>query len=139
MNNKILPSSPIYQVLPSHWLAAAQSQLHHNEPIIAWLEINLDPLLHFKKQLLVLSAERLLHISDPQTAAVSYPFQANLHCQHHDHAGVGSLELFDGEIRLARWNYTLAHDAAVARFNKQFILSKLSNRAYSRHIRVRAL
>ena len=126
VNNKILPSSPIYQVLPSHWLAAAQSQLQHNEPIIAWLEINLDPLLHFKKQLLVLSAERLLHISDPQTAAVSYPFRVNLHCQHHDHAGVGSLELFDGEIRLARWNYTLAHDAAVARFNKQFTLQLAS-------------
>jgi len=126
VNNKILPSSPIYQVLPSHWLAAAQSQLQHNEPIIAWLEINLDPLLHFKKQLLVLSAERLIHIIDPQTAAVSYPFQANLHCQHHDHAGVGSLELFDGEIRLAHWNYTLAHDAAVARFNKHFTLQLAS-------------
>jgi len=126
VNNKILPSSPIYQVLPSHWLAAAQSQLQHNEPIIAWLEINLDPLLHFKKQLLVLSAERLIHIIDPQMAAVSYPFQANLHCQHHDHAGVGSLELFDGEIRLARWNYTLAHDAAVARFNKHFTLQLAS-------------
>ncbi|MEI6227496.1 MAG: ABC transporter ATP-binding protein [Methylophilaceae bacterium] len=116
----------MYQVLPSHWLAAAQSQLQHNEPIIAWLEINLDPLLHFKKQLLVLSAERLIHIIDPQTAAVSYPFQANLHCQHHDHAGVGSLELFDGEIRLAHWNYTLAHDAAVARFNKHFTLQLAS-------------
>ncbi|MCX7187053.1 MAG: ABC transporter ATP-binding protein [Methylophilales bacterium] len=116
----------MYQVLPSHWIAAAQSQLQDNEPIIAWLEINLDPLLHFKKQLLVLSAERLLHISDPQATAVSYPFQANLNCQHHDHAGVGSLELFDGEIRLARWNYTLAHDAAVARFNKQFTLQLAS-------------
>ncbi|MEI8118488.1 MAG: ABC transporter ATP-binding protein [Methylophilaceae bacterium] len=116
----------MYQVLPSHWIAAAQSQLQDKETIIAWLEINLDPLLHFKKQLLVLSAERLLHISDPQAAAVSYPFQANLHCQHHDHAGVGSLELFDGEIRLARWNYTLAHDAAVARFNKQFTLQLAS-------------
>ena len=126
VNNQILPSSPIYQVLPSHWIAAAQSKLQDNETIIAWLEINLDPLLHFKKQLLVLSAERLLHISDPQAAAVSYPFQANLHCQHHDHAGVGSLELFDGEIRLARWNYTLAHDAAVARFNKQFALQLAS-------------
>jgi ATP-binding cassette, subfamily B, bacterial len=126
VNNQILPSSPIYQVLPSHWIAAAQSQLQDNEAIIAWLEINLDPLLHFKKQLLVLSAERLLHISGPQAAAVSYPFQANLNCQHHDHAGVGSLELFDGEIRLARWNYTLAHDAAVARFNKQFTLQLAS-------------
>lgn len=122
VNNQILPSSPIYQVLPSHWLIAAQSQLHDNEHIIAWLEINLDPLLHFKKQLLVLSAERLLHISGAQTTAMSFPFQANLNCQHDDHAGVGSLELFDGEIRLARWNYTLAHDAAVARFNKQFTL-----------------
>ncbi len=126
VNNQILPSSPIYQVLPSHWIAAAQSKLQDNETIIAWLEINLDPLLHFKKQLLVLSAEHLLHISDPQAAAVSYPLQANLNCQHHDHAGVGSLELFDGEIRLARWNYTLAHDAAVARFNKQFTLQLAS-------------
>jgi len=119
VNNQILPTSPINQVLPRHWYASIHPQLTHNEVIIAWLELNLDADLNFKKQLLVLTNQRLYHCREQSTDLIAFPFKASLRCTHHDHAGVGSIELFDEELRLARWHYTLAHDAAVALFNKQ--------------------
>ncbi|WP_414676481.1 ABC transporter ATP-binding protein [Methylibium sp.] len=39
---------------------------------------------------------------------------------HADHAGVGRLDLCDAEHRLARWSFTLAHDAAALRLLKLF-------------------
>ena len=94
------------------------------EELAASLEINLDNALHFKKQLLLLSNQRLLHFHDASSNSTehvsAYAYQANLKLQRHDHAGVGKIELFDGETRLAVWFYTLAQDVAAARFIKQF-------------------
>ena len=38
----------------------------------------------------------------------------------HDHGGIGRIELFEGEVRLACWFYTLAHNVQAMRFIKQF-------------------
>ncbi|MGZ8982319.1 MAG: cyanophycin metabolism-associated ABC transporter [Methylotenera sp.] len=138
MNNKILPSILTNKTLPDIWQTAVQSKLADAEIIHAWLEINLDAHLHFKNQLLVITNRRLLNIgfqnatknlqktagdlqqtTTPEYPA-EYPYSAGLKLQHHDHAGVGNIELFDGEVRLASWFYTLAHDSAAARFIKQF-------------------
>lgn len=90
----------------------------------ACLEINLDNQLYFKKQLLVITNQRLLYFHDIHHSGAenvtTYGYHANLKLQRHDHAGVGKIELFDGDIRLAVWFYTLAHDIAAARFIKQF-------------------
>lgn len=127
MNNKKLPTTSTYPPLPNYWLAAAQAQLAANEAIIAWLEINLDADLHFNKQLLVLSQQRLIYLSAPNdghntaaTTVMAYPYRAGLKCRHHDQSGIGSIALFDGVLRLAHWRYTLALDAAVTRFCKLF-------------------
>jgi ATP-binding cassette subfamily B protein len=98
--------------------------LNHAEDIQAWLEINLDAQLHFKKQLLVITNRRLLHFNDVKNIETAYPteyaYHAALTLQRHDHAGVGKIELFDGKSRLAVWFYTLAHDVVAVRFVKQF-------------------
>lgn len=127
VNKKTPLATANYPPLPHDWLAAAQAQLVADAEIIAWLEINLDADLHFNKQLLVLSQQGLIYISTPsdhhiagQTSATTYPYRAGLKCQHRDQAGVGSIELFDHDLRLARWRYTLALDPAVARFCKLF-------------------
>lgn len=128
MNNKILQPNTSYPPLPDYWHAAVQAQLSADQEIIASVEINLDADLHFNKQLLLLTKQGLLYISSPDSeqnsqkiAVAEYPYRAGLSCQHHDQAGVGSIELFDGELRLARWNYTLALDPSVARFCKLFV------------------
>ncbi len=116
-------------MLPSTWLAITNAQLALSpllpaEVIHGCLEINLDNQLYFKKQLLVISNQRLLCFHDINHASsenlTAYGYHANLKLQRHDHAGVGKIELFDGEIRLAVWFYTLAQDIVAARFIKQF-------------------
>jgi len=119
VNNQLLPTTPINQVLPRRWHDSVQLQLSHDEVIIAWLELNLDADLNFKKQLLVLTNQRILHYKDQSSSEIAFSFEASLRCEHHDHAGVGTIELFDDNLRLAHWHYTLAQDAAVALFNKQ--------------------
>jgi ATP-binding cassette subfamily B protein len=127
VNKKMpLPISS-HQPLPHYWLATAQAQLAANETIVAWLEINLDADLHFNKQLLLLGEHGLIYISAPsadahagQAEATTYPYRAGLKCLHRDQAGVGSIELFDNALRLARWSYTLALDPSVVRFCKLF-------------------
>lgn len=130
MNNNILPRISVAKTLPSAWQAIVETymqskvqlKLGNTEEIHGWLEINLDAHLHFKKQLLVVTNQRLLHFDDVKSTEnpAEYVYHAGLKCQRHDHAGVGKIELFDGEVRLTAWYYTLAHDIAAARFIKQF-------------------
>ncbi len=116
-----------------------QSQLTHLEQPQAWLEINLDARLHFNAHLLVITNQRLLfcqfvqaNATTKQLAIAEYPFRAGLKLRHHDHAGVGKVELFANDAinasdavedkLIASWFYTLASDISSARFIKQFEL-----------------
>ena len=107
-------------MLPTTWQVQVDAYLLDSEEIIAWLEINLDANLHFKKSLLIATNQRLVSLSSSQVIEAEYPYSAGLELQHHDHAGVGNLELFNTNIRIAHWHYTLAYDSAAARFIKQF-------------------
>ena len=120
MNNQIFPPTLTNITLPVAWQALADASLNDSEEIIAWLEINLDASLHFKKSLLIATNQRLVSFNSLQVIKAEYPCKAGLKLQHQDHAGVGHLELFDEGIRLAHWHYTLVHDSAAARFIKQF-------------------
>ncbi len=120
MNNQIFPSTLTNITLPVAWQARAETLLNDSEKIIVWLEINLDASLHFKKCLLVATNQRLVSFNSLQAIEAEYPYKAGLKLQHQDHAGVGNLELFDENIRLAHWYYTLVYDSAAARFIEQF-------------------
>lgn len=124
VNNKILPTIATIKTLPSAWQVAAQSQLVDTEEVCAWLEINLDANLHFKKRLLIITNQRLLAVATHDLNLSgnfeAYPFHAGLKLKYHDNAGVANVELFDGEVQLAHWFYTLVHDFSATRFIKQF-------------------
>ena len=81
MNNKILPTIITNKTLPAAWQAAAQAQLENSEEICAWLEINLDAALHFKKSLLLITNRRLVSITSVDVNASEkhaiYPFKAH--------------------------------------------------------------
>ncbi|HEX5339220.1 MAG TPA: ABC transporter ATP-binding protein, partial [Gallionella sp.] len=106
--------------LPDAWHTVVRAQLEDAEEIVAWQEINLDSRLHFSNSLLVLTDRRLLAGDLRQSGWTEHRYRAGLKFQHRDHAGVGNIELFDGELRLGCWFYTLAHDPAAQRFIKQF-------------------
>lgn len=124
MNKKIYQSYPATKPLPNIWQETVFSRLADSEYLHGWLEINLDHTLHFKKSLLVLTNQRLLHVQ--LTAANGNPdikefqYNAGLNLQYRDHAGVGKIELFEQEIRVANWFLTLENHTAALRFIKQF-------------------
>ncbi len=111
-------SPPIKAATPDAWRTIVQSRLSDHEEIAAELAINLDARLNFSQSLLVVSNQRLICFDGQQYR--DYPYHEDLTIQRHDHGGVGRIELFDVDVRLACWFYTLAHNVQAARFVKQF-------------------
>ena len=86
---------------------------HGVENAWARLEVDLSAQLFFQRQSLVFSVEGLSLYEagvSPATRLANWPLQAGLRLQLSDHAGAGSLELFDAQGRLAQWRFTLAHN-----------------------------
>jgi ATP-binding cassette subfamily B protein len=81
---------------------------------LATLEIDLDDKLDFRLSQLTLTAT---HVSD---GSRDWPLTPRLTLTHHDHAGVGTLELDDGERRLACWRYSMGRNPAALKFEREF-------------------
>jgi ATP-binding cassette subfamily B protein len=106
--------------LPERWRAEVEKQLPAGENVVGALEVDLDHQLHFSKGLIVLTESRLLARAPGQDRWSSWPYRAGLLLQHHDHAGVGHMELLDGEGRLAAWQFTLGQNLYAIRLAEQF-------------------
>ena len=138
VNKQIQLSNSAPKPLPADWQTNVSAQLMSAETMHGWLEINLDNKLHFKKSLLVITNQRLLHIElqalDSAAQNIEFQYSANLKLEYRDHAGVGKIELFDQEKRIAYWFLTLENNTAALRFVKQFaqqITSIVSGQAIS--------
>lgn len=101
--------------------AQLASALLPGERLRACLETDLDERLHFADGLIAVTDRRLLALDLRSASWQSWPLQQGLRLEHLDHAGVGRLELFDAERRLACWRYTLQRNSAalgvIAEFN----------------------
>lgn len=106
--------------LPESRRAEVAQQLAENEELLAWMEGDLDANLHFTSFMLIISNARILAKSQAETSWHEFPLHKGLSLQRRDHAGVGSLELFNGKSRLACWRYTLAHQVAAQRLSITF-------------------
>ncbi|OFJ50251.1 ABC transporter [Janthinobacterium lividum] len=71
--------------------------------------------------MIVVTEQRLLARSPGDTAWKSWSFRAGLRLTHHDHAGVGHMELFDDHGRLASWRFTLGQNLHAIRVLEQFV------------------
>ena len=111
--------------------ANADVPLAPGENVLNRLEVDLDARLCFHASALVLTDQRLMSRSDSQVAPSAgnstqttdwqaWPLSAGLSLRHHDHAGVGTLELHDATRRLATWRFTLTVHAQVMRLVEQF-------------------
>ncbi|VTU19516.1 putative ABC transporter ATP-binding protein [Variovorax sp. PBL-H6] len=97
---------------------ALKSRLRPAENVLATIPVDLDGELRFASGLLALTDRRLL-ARDAQGDWAEWPLaHPGFELQLADHAGVGTLDLLDGQGRLARWRYTLAHQAAALRLQK---------------------
>ena len=131
MTTRLSPPSPVAPLppneplastlpLPDAWRGAADAQLASGEQILAWLEIDLDAHLQFASGLIALTTRRLLARQSGDAAWQSHDLREGLSLTRHDHSGVGSLELFDANGRLAIWRYTLGGDIAAGRLIDHF-------------------
>ncbi|NVI82656.1 ATP-binding cassette domain-containing protein [Janthinobacterium sp. BJB401] len=71
--------------------------------------------------MIVVTEKRLLARSPGDTVWKSWSFRHGLRLTHHDHAGVGHLELFDDHGRLASWRFTLGQNLHAIRVLEQFV------------------
>ena len=110
--------------LPDRWTAEVEPLLAAGEKTQAWLEIDLDARLQFATGLLIITDRRLLARAPDDGGWQAWPLRAGLALNHHDHAGVGTLELVDAKGRLAVWRYTLARNLAAMRVISEFDLHR---------------
>ncbi|WP_183377915.1 MULTISPECIES: ABC transporter ATP-binding protein [unclassified Herbaspirillum] len=116
--NREFPISSSTTNLPALWQEQVQLQLVANETVISWIELDLDQSLQFARSVVVVTQKRLLACSQGSWSA--WELRAGLLLKHHDHAGVGSLELLDDKARLALWRYTLAQNPQALRLITHF-------------------
>ncbi len=93
------------------------SVLRPQEKMLATLELDLDSKLHFVKGLVVLTNQRILSRNSlaGATSWQEWELREDLHLHHHDHAGVGHLDLSDSSGLLASWRFTLGQNLEAMR------------------------
>lgn len=106
--------------VPETWRAAVAMQLLAGEAVVTAVEVDLDTRLHFARGLVVVTDRRILACSPGETVWQDWPFRAEFRLVHHDHAGVGHLDLVDSSGLLASWRFTLAHNLLAMRLIDQF-------------------
>ena len=107
---------------PEVWTAILEKTLPVDETVLAWLATDLDERLYFADGLLLLTDKRLLAFASPSATPAEWPLHAaaDYTLQHHDHAGVGTLELSTPHARLASWRFTLTQNLAALRVVTHF-------------------
>lgn len=106
--------------LPTAWAAEMKSLLAPDEKVLAWLEPDLDSKGFFASGLLFLTPTRLVSRESMAHEWAVFPLTSTQTLQHRDHAGVGTIELFDGALRLGVWRHTLGMAPAVGRLSEIF-------------------
>src|SRR5574343_426725 len=110
--------------IPGRWATVVESRLGAGEQAQACLETDLDQNLTFAEGLIVVTDRRLLARGAVNADWQEWPLRGGLTLNHHDHAGVGTLELLDEQGRLATWRYTLARNLAALRVIAEFDLHR---------------
>ncbi|OIR11381.1 putative ABC transporter ATP-binding protein [mine drainage metagenome] len=106
--------------IPDAWHQVLQARLADRERIHAWFETDLDDRLSFSKGLLLVTDRRVLALTAAGQGCSEHRLAAGQTLRQQDHAGIGSIGLFDGGTRLGCWRYTMAHGADATRFVRQF-------------------
>ncbi len=106
--------------LPFFWQEGLLSHVHQGENVLAWLEVDLNDELIFKKTLVILTDQRVISVDEAQKSWNFWALSPDLTLRVVDHAGVGTLSLQQGGLRLRAWRFTLGLEAAVLRWKLGF-------------------
>jgi len=107
--------------LPEAWQSDVAKQLAPGENVLAGVEVDLDAKLHFSKGLVLVTSRRLLARAPGDAAWRDWPYRGDLALRHHDHAGVGHLDLVDDHGLLASWRFTLGQNLQAIRVVDHFV------------------
>lgn len=120
----------LWEQLPPDLRGPVESQLAAGETPLCWLELDLDPRLHYARGLLVLTDRRLIDVGPaepgvPRTDAItlpcrSWPLATVKAVRAKEQAGVGALEVLGAESLLSQWRYTIGHAPQAHRFADRF-------------------
>ncbi|RJG04679.1 ABC transporter ATP-binding protein [Noviherbaspirillum cavernae] len=114
------PVPPGGLAAPSAWQHDLQARLQAGESVVAALELDLDASLRFTHGIVIVTDRRMLAKMANDDEWQQWPYTQHLALTHHDHAGVGTLELHDDKARLAAWRYTLGHNPEALRLIDHF-------------------
>jgi ATP-binding cassette subfamily B protein len=120
MTSEALAAPPQSGDISPSWRADVQTQLRSQENVLATLEVDLDTHLNFVKGLVVVTNMRLLSRAGGGTPWQHWSFQPDLALKHHDHAGVGHLDLVNAQGLLGTWRFTLGQNLQAIRLVDQF-------------------
>jgi len=120
MTSNAVPPPNTEKSLPNSWRGEVQNCLVAGETVESWVEIDLDTRLHFADNLVVITNRRLLARMPGNGEWKSWDFRVGLSLGHHDHTGVGTLELVDDSGRLAIWHYTMDRNMAALNVMRAF-------------------
>ncbi|MFV0679114.1 ABC transporter ATP-binding protein [Ottowia sp.] len=94
--------------------------LQPTENVLSALEVDLNHRLHFSQGWVLITNQRLLTRYPDETRWRAWNLQPSLALTHHDHAGVGTLQLRDADGQLAVWRYTLGRNPAALKLLERF-------------------
>jgi ATP-binding cassette subfamily B protein len=106
--------------LPDHWQDEVEKKLSPGENVSSSVEVDLDAKLRFTKGIVVVTNRRLIARAPGEAEWRDWTWRPGLQLKHHDHAGVGHLELLDGQGRLAAWRFTLGQNLQAIRVLEAF-------------------
>jgi ATP-binding cassette subfamily B protein len=106
--------------LPERWRSEIQAQLSQEENVVGALEVDLDQQLRFAKGVILVTPRRVVARAPGASDWESWWFSPDLQLKHHDHAGVGHLELVNAQGRLGAWRFTLGQNLYAIRLVEQF-------------------
>ncbi|MBC7860517.1 MAG: ATP-binding cassette domain-containing protein [Burkholderiaceae bacterium] len=113
-----LPPPTVF--LAETWQAEVEQKLSQGENVLSSVEVDLDQRLRFNKGVIAVTDRRLLARAPGETQWRDWPYRAGLELKHHDHAGVGHIELYDQHARLAAWRFTLGQNLHAIRVIDSF-------------------
>lgn len=113
-------NSSVIATLASHWQSALKPQLGADEIVVSAVETDLNARLRFTSGLIVITNRRVLSQAHNESQWNVWDYTDKLRMRHHDHAGVGHLELFDEQGSLAHWRFTLGQNLLIIRLMESF-------------------
>jgi ATP-binding cassette subfamily B protein len=112
--------APASHAVPEHWQNDIAKKLASGENVLSSVEVDLDARLRFRKGLVVVTDSRLLARAPGEAEWREWTYRPGMRLAHHDHAGVGHLELLDEQGLLASWRFTLGQNLHAIRVLDHF-------------------